>query len=224
MDARIEAVVNEMQALPKGKVLDGWGRKLYTEMPKDADSFIEACDALVSTGNWHIFWLVTLWIKRKPGAYELKYFDIYQKWLLERIQAWGQCDVFCYRVLNPMIEKYPQLFTVAREWAHSEKVYVRRASVVCLIQATQATFRVNVEFEKVVTLCDLLKTDPHIHIQKAVGWLLKYAYLTYPTEVEGYLRENRSVLSRTTFRYALEKMPPTTRAEFMALKSEPFTG
>ena len=55
------------------------------------------------------------------------------------------------------------------------------------------------------------------HIQKGLGWLLKYAYLTYPNEVEKYLRDNVDILSRTTFRYALEKMPKDLRNMMMHL-------
>lgn len=217
MVAEIANAIQEIQQLTNAKALDAYYRKGYAKMPADPESFVAACDELVSSGNWRAFWLVTLWIKRRQSAYELAYFDVYQKWLLENIHSWGACDVFCYRVLNPMIEKFPQLFDAALTWAHSEKVYVRRASAVCLIQSTRASFRVNAEFNRVETICDLLKDDPHIHIQKAVGWLLKYAYLTFPGEVEGYLRANLSTLSRTTFRYALEKMPPATRVDFMRL-------
>lgn len=205
----------ESKGLSAGKAKEDGDRKLYKLMPVDEVSFIACCDELVSSDDWHSFWLVTLWIKRRQTAYQLKYFDTYQKWLYKNIHSWGACDVFCYRVLNPMLEHFPQLFANALTWAHADQVYVRRASAVCLLQSTNASFRVNVEFEKVKIICDLLKADPHIHIQKAVGWLLKYAFLTYPAEVEAYLRENRLALSRTTFRYALEKMPPSERAEFM---------
>lgn len=217
MHSQLLNLLEESKELPAGKAKTANDRKLYKLMPVDVDSFIACCDELVSSDYWHVFWLVTLWIKRKQTAYQLKYFDTYQKWLYKNIHSWGACDVFCYRVLNPMLENFPQLFSNALTWAHADQVYVRRASAVCLLQSTNASFRVNAEFQKVKTICDLLKADPHIHIQKALGWLLKYAFLTYPTEVEAYLRENPTALSRTTFRYALEKMPPCERAEFMSL-------
>ncbi|MFO8033720.1 MAG: DNA alkylation repair protein [Candidatus Bipolaricaulota bacterium] len=49
-----------------------------------------------------------------------------------------------------------------------------------------------------------------------IGWLLKYAYLSYPTETVAYLEANVASLSRTAFRYALEKMPPSLRGRLMA--------
>ena len=63
----------------------------------------------------------------------------------------------------------------------------------------------------------MLKEDKHIHIQKAIGWVLKYSYLTYPKETVKYLNDNVTILSRTTFRYALEKMPKDLKDKMMKL-------
>ena len=78
-------------------------------------------------------------------------------------------------------------------------------------------FTVDYDLNKILYVCDELKNDKHIHIQKGLGWLLKYAYLSYPTEIEKYLKDNVKVLSRTTFRYALEKMNLSLKSELMKL-------
>lgn len=212
MNEIIIKTIEQSKDLPQDKLLP-----LYKEMPSDVDEFVKACDELMGTRQWRPFWLVTMWIKRKQDAFDLKFFPDYQRWLYEYIDSWGACDVFCYRILNPMVEKFPPLFENVLEWTQSEKVYVRRASAVCLIHPIRYSFCVNAEFEKVQTICDGLKSDGHIHVQKAVGWLLKYAYLSYPEQVDVYLRENISNLSRTTLRYALEKMEPSLKTELMAL-------
>jgi len=140
----------------------------------------------------------------------------YERWLYEHVNRWGVCDVFCYRVLNPMIERHPQLFDRVLAWAESPKTYVRRAAPVCLLQSSQ-TFTVNCELEKVLLVVDKLRHDPEDHVQKGVGWLLKYAYLAYPEQVYQYLRDNADSLPRTIFRYAVEKTPPEVREELMSL-------
>jgi 3-methyladenine DNA glycosylase AlkD len=116
-----------------------------------------------------------------------------------------------------MIERFPLLFDSIFNWANDERVYVRRASAVCLIKSTAMSFKVEVPFEYVKNICDILKYDKHLHIQKGIGWLLKYAYLTYPLEVEEYLQNNIKNLSRTSYRYALEKMSKEKRELFMQL-------
>jgi 3-methyladenine DNA glycosylase AlkD len=219
LDDRITQALESAAGQSRRQALLSCSHTLYHALPVDVDAFVEECDGLVTTGSWRNFWLVTLWIKRKRTAYALKYFPVYQRWLLEHIHSWGACDVFCYRVLNPLLEEFPQLFASALEWARADQLYVRRAAAVCLIQSTRHSFRVNVPFEKVETICELLKSDPHPHIQKAVGWLLKYALLSYPEQVKAYLRDNLPTLSRTTFRYALEMMDPPTRDEFMRLRA-----
>ncbi len=62
-----------------------------------------------------------------------------------------------------------------------------------------------------------LKNDPEYHVQKGVGWLLKYAYLSYPEEIYLYLKNNVNDLPRVLFRYALEKTPREVREELMKL-------
>lgn len=76
-------------------------------------------------------------------------------------------------------------------------------------------FSVNVAFRDVEEVCNSLIKEKHIHIQKGVGWLLKYTYVTYPEETINYLKDNVDVMSRTTFRYALEKMPIFLKQEMM---------
>ena len=192
------------------KCLDIMSRKLYKDLPKSDDDFISLCDELVYAENWILYQMMTLWIKKRKTVYELKYFPQYENWLINYTKNWGACDQFCYRVLNPMIEKFPELFEVVKKWSYSHKTYVKRASAVCLMKSTQS-FVVNVPFEHVKTIADTLIMDKHIHVQKGIGWLLKYTYLSYPSETLKYLKYNIKLMSRTTFRYSLEKMPKDIR-------------
>lgn len=102
-----------------------------------------------------------------------------------------------------------------RKWANSHKIYVKRVSVICLLKSTK-TFIVNVLFEEFKEISDILTKDSHIYIQKGIEWLLKYAYLSYPEEIIKYLNNNLNIMSRTTFRYALEKMPENLKRYIMA--------
>ncbi|MGI6324572.1 MAG: DNA alkylation repair protein [Bacilli bacterium] len=201
--------------------------RLYRLLPNDDDQVIDTCNNLMKDYKWKTFYFVITWIKKRQ-LYKLKYFTIYERWLYKYVNSWGSCDVFCYRVLNPMIEKYPKLYNKLLKWARSRKVYVRRAAAVAMIQSTNNVvivdnkkiiygFKVTQDFNKISEICDILKDDRHIHVQKGIGWLLKYAYITYPDEVIKYLKANVHNLSRTTFRYALEKMPAVLKKELMEL-------
>lgn len=90
------------------------------------------------------------------------------------------------------------------------------AAPVSLLESTRS-FKVNYSYPKVINIVNKLKDDQEIHVQKGVGWLLKYAYLAYSEEVYNYLKDNVDNLSRVIFRYALEKAPETVKTELMSL-------
>ena len=194
---------------------DQVARIVYRALPPDDAELVALFDVLVSTGQWRLFWLVTRWIKRRK-LYQLGFMDYYEKWLYDQVDTWGKCDVFCYRVLNPMVERHPDLFANVMRWTDSVRTYVRRAAPVSLLESGRS-FRVNRALEDVLAVVEKLRDDEEIHVQKGVGWLLKYAYLSYPDAVTAYLRENVDTLPRVIFRYALEKTPTDVRQELMAL-------
>ncbi len=177
--------------------------------------FLDLFDEILKQNKEETFLLMTLLVKKR-SLYEMEYFHYYEKWLFHYVDSWGKCDAYCYRVLNPMIEKYAKLYNNIVNWSKSDKIYVRRASLVCFI-ISKSEFSVDYNLDQILYICDSLKYAKHIHIQKGLGWLLKYTYLTYPEEIEKYLRDNVGILSRTTFRYALEKMDSSLRRELMKL-------
>lgn len=102
-----------------------------------------------------------------------------------------------------------------RNWDNSYKIYVKGASVICLLKSTKI-FIVNVPFEEFKEISDILTKDSHIYIEKGIEWLLKYAYLSYQEEIIKYLNNNLNIMISTTFRYALEKMPENLKRYMMA--------
>ena len=219
MDSVLAAIQSELDNVtnqPRGKDYNRIARKFYRQMPVADDEFVYVCNDLVQSHKPGTFWLATVWIKRRGSVYKPDYFPIYEKWLFNHATSWGRCDALCYRVLNPILEEYPHLFTHNLSWTASAKTYVRRASAVSLMQSTH-TFRVNVQWEKVTAVVKRLQSDSELHVQTAIGWLLKYSYLTYPFQVEEYLRENVQTMTRTAFRYSLEKMPDQLRQQLMSL-------
>lgn len=200
----------------RSAVLSRMASKYYKQAPKSDEKLLEFCEQLIAANNMDLFSIATLWIKKRETVFDLQYFSVIESWLFKYINHWGTCDQFCYRVLNPFGYKYPQLYTNVLAWMRSPKLYVRRAAPVSLIRSG-TSFSVDYDLDKVLTVVEGLKDDPHHHIQKAIGWLLKYTYLTYPEQILDYLRRNVSTLSRTAFRYALEKVPQDIRQEMMQL-------
>lgn len=209
----LNILISETSDIHTSKQVDSIARKFFSELPDTPKKKLILFEHLAKIGTPSLFALMTIWIKRLK-FYEMDYFKHYENWLFNYTDTWNKCDVFCYRVLNPMIEKYPSLLKKSKVWVSSKKIYVKRASAVCMIHSS-TDFSVNVAFRDVEEVCNSLIKEKHIHIQKGVGWLLKYTYVTYPEETINYLKDNVDVMSRTTFRYALEKMPIFLKQEMM---------
>ena len=111
---------------------------------------IELFNNLLKTGKRESFILMTLIIKKRK-LYDIKYFNLYERWLYKYINTWGRCDAYCYRVINPMVEKYPKLYDNIIKWAQSKKVYVRRASLVCFI-ISKSEFEVDYDINKILKI------------------------------------------------------------------------
>ncbi|MCK4257374.1 MAG: DNA alkylation repair protein [Halanaerobiales bacterium] len=190
--------------------------KYYKEVPESDEKLLEVCEQLIASNKMSLFSIATLWIKKRKTTIDMKYFSTIENWLYKYIHHWGTCDQFCYRVLNPFVDKYPELFENVLVWADSDQTYVRRAAPVSMIRIGKG-FRVKSDIDKVIVIVEKLKDDNHLHIQKGIGCLLKYSYHAYPDEVLNYLRNNVNNLSRTTFRYALEKVPKEIKQEMMKL-------
>lgn len=209
----LKILISETSDIHTSKQVDSIARKFFRKLPDTSEKKLILFEHLAKIGTPSLFSLMTIWIKRLK-FYEKSYFDTYEKWLFNYVDTWNKCDVFCYRVLNPMIERYPLLLKQSKAWVSSKKIYVKRASAVCMIHSA-TDFNVNVAFSDVEEVCNALLKEKHIHIQKGVGWLLKYTYVTYPKETIHYLKNNANMMSRTTFRYALEKMPIYLKQEMM---------
>lgn len=212
----LEKETKEIDRSHRAAIIAKIAGKYYKDVPQADESFLNLCERLIASDNMCLFSIATLWFKKRKSIIDIKYFPIIESWLCKYIHNWGTGDQFCYRILNPYVYKYPELFTNVLKWANSEKTYVKRAAPVSLI-CSGAGFRVQYDLDKVLIVVDNLAQDSHPHIQKAIGWLLKYSYLSYPDEIIDYLKKNSKKLSRTSYRYALEKAPEDLREEMMRI-------
>lgn len=175
------------------------------------------CDALFQKEDIAAFSVATTLWKHFSCSQERTYLPLIEQWALCYIDSWYTCDQFCYRVLNPAIEAFPCFYPIVLTWKQYDKVYVHRAIAVSLLHSsTEICVRQPCAY--VYEACEVLKEEMHPHIQKGMGWLLKYAYLRYPKEVVAYIIQHIEQLSSTTFSYALEKMSKETREELRKMR------
>ncbi len=150
-------------------------------------------------------------LKKEFTASDLQ---IFEGWVQAYITNWATCDTFCNHTLGAYFEQYPQNVSRLFIWAHSDNQWVRRAAAVSLIiPARKGLF-----LPEVFQISNLLMNDKEDLVQKGYGWLLKVARESHRDVVFEYLMKNKTIMPRTAFRYALEKMPKELRDIAMGRK------
>ncbi len=141
-------------------------------------------------------------------------FTVFEKWLYEYIEDWWDCDDFMTHAFQYLLMEYPGNLSRINKWITHEKFAVRRSAAVILIVPARKGL---LEEKIVFNICNLLIDDPHYLVQKGYGWLLKESCKKYHDAVVKFLENNVSRISRTAFRYALEKLPKDEKERLMLL-------
>lgn len=188
--------------------------RIYSVMPKDDLEFLKTVKPLLIDDRRSYFSMGTLLLKKRGTVVDEKYFKIYEDILLNHIRDWGQVDQYCYRVLGPIFNANYELFYKLQEWSKSTNKDVRRASLVSMLLSYQKVI-CTYPLHHVLELVESLKEDADFHVRKAVGWVLKCAYVEYPEAIIKYLTQNRQNLDRMIFRYALEHMDEQLKKQML---------
>jgi 3-methyladenine DNA glycosylase AlkD len=132
----------------------------------------------------------------------------WKRWLAGNHSAnWATTDAMCSVLIGPLLWQRPELRARLRAWSGDRNMWVRRASIVGLIQCA----RRGESLDLVYGIARRLHADGEDLIQKAVGWSLREAGKTDMPRLERYLRTNGPAIPRTTLRYAIERFPETKR-------------
>jgi 3-methyladenine DNA glycosylase AlkD len=149
------------------------------------------------------------------------FLDRCENWLGVYVSNWAQCDDLCLKLLYPFLCSHLDQIPQIRRWVESESVWTRRAANVAVVKfirrkVGRATFEL--PLAHVFDNCTRLMRDEDVYVQKGCGWLLKVAAEVHPVEVTDFLRQRHAKMNRATFRYAIEKLDPQTRASLLALR------
>ena len=174
--------------------------------------------------------LTSLWRSRCPGGgavvcyvgrrfakeYGAADFLRFEQWIDRYVRNWGHCDGVSSWLVAACIANEPELRHKLRAWTGSRNRWKRRASAVSLVWEAKRGRHTETIFE----IADALLDDRDDMVEKAVGWLLKETYPRRPAETVAFLLPRRGRASRTTLRYAAEKMTAADRAEVVRRPSE----
>lgn len=146
---------------------------------------------------------------RQCGAAE---FRLFERWIDKHVRNWAHTDGVASWLLAACIRNEPALREQLLPWTSARNRWKRRASAVALLQEGKAGRHLTTIFE----VADRLIDERDDMVEKGVGWLLKETYPAKPREVVAFLLPRRQRASRTTLRYAAEKMSTADRARVLA--------
>lgn len=177
----------------------------------DIDEIIEYCEYFQQLRIAELRTIAVQWSFEVKTQFQLKHFDIFEKWLKTYVTGWGSTDNLCVQSLGYIIYKYPELIQKIKKWTSSSNQWVRRASAVTLIYGLRRGKFLNDTFE----IADALFNDSEMYVLKGYGWMLKEASNNFRDEVFEYVLKRKKEMPRTALRYAIEKMPKEMRKKAM---------
>lgn len=148
--------------------------------------------------------------------------DLFYREYSNHCNTWALCDSTCLKVLGPYLSKkenHELAKSTLEKWSNSEKLWIRRASIVILLKLCMSK-RDFFESESFVFnfITKMLHYEED-YIQKSIGWLLKTCSKYKQEEIVKYLIKNKRILPRLILRYASEKLPEQNRSKILKKES-----
>jgi 3-methyladenine DNA glycosylase AlkD len=124
------------------------------------------------------------------------------------INNWDLVDTSAPHIVGGWLAERSR--TPLRRLARSESLWERRISIIATLYFIRRH-----DLDDTFALADLLLTDPHDLIHKAVGWMLREAGDQDPAAARRFLATRHTRMPRTMLRYAIEKYPEAERQRYL---------
>jgi 3-methyladenine DNA glycosylase AlkD len=191
--------------------LAGSAAKEYRQTGLDLEDIFPIAQRLWGSGVLEERMLAVVILSRFQRHLDSSHWKRLDIWI-DTLGNWAETDGLCTELLAPLLRNDPALVNRLKPWTRSSNRWRRRAAAVALVPLA----RRGQEHPAAFGICDRLAEDRDDLVEKATGWLLKELSRTQPQAVADYLLENIDRLSRTTVRYACEKLPKRLRARVMS--------
>jgi 3-methyladenine DNA glycosylase AlkD len=178
---------------------------------KTKSEIFNFCESLWQSGYIEESFIACNWSYYIHKRYESKDFQVFEKWIDEYVNNWASCDSLCNHTIGEFIEMFPEYVVRLKDFAKSDSRWMRRASAVSLIiPARKGKF-----LDDILEIADILLLDKDDLVQKGYGWMLKAASESNQKVIFKYVIKNKSIMPRTSLRYAIEKMPKELKVKAM---------
>lgn len=187
--------------------------KLYKSLKdKTIEHVFSQCKSLLDERDWTLGVIAFDFAYRVRKQYNAQTFFIFEEWLKTYVTGWGDCDDFCTHALGELLSQNNDLFKHVIEWTKHPDFFVRRAAAVILIYPIRKN-----KYNKInpLLIATKLMNDEHYLVLKGYGWMLKVLSEKEPEKVVEYLKDNKQIMPRIAFRYAMEKLDKEIKGELM---------
>jgi len=141
--------------------------------------------------------------------------EIYQFLLrhLQHVNNWNLVDNVAPAIIGAHLLNKDK--NILLTWTQSADLWERRIAIV----ATYYFIKHN-EFDYTLKIATMLLSDTHDLIHKAVGWMLREMGKRDELILREFLDQYSLHMPRTMLRYAIERLPETTRLYYLTLKKQ----
>ncbi|MDD2656222.1 MAG: DNA alkylation repair protein [Patescibacteria group bacterium] len=155
--------------------------------------------------------LVYKYEKSKDEKLQKQIYNFYLK-NLKHINNWDLVDVTTPNIVGDYLTKNPEKKNILYKLVKSKNLWERRVAIL-------ATFRLirEKQFEDTLKISEILLTDKHDLIHKAVGWMLREMGKRDIKPLVKFLDQCASTMPRTMLRYAIEKFPEEMRQYYLKM-------
>jgi len=197
----------------KSAVTERIGKEYYTEIKgKPKSEIFELCEELWQSGYLEEAGIACNWSYYVRKEYVPDDIKVFERWINNYVTNWATCDTLCNHTVGTLVELFPDKISYLKKWANLPGRWIKRASAVTLIVPARKGLFLNDIFE----IAGILLPDKDDMVQKGYGWMLKAASQSHQKEVFDYVIRFKSVMPRTSLRYAIEKMPKDLKLIAMA--------
>lgn len=132
----------------------------------------------------------------------------------KNINNWDLIDLSAKEIVGEYLFLHPKLKPILYRLVKSKKLWEKRIALI----ATFAFIRQNY-FEDTLKLSEILLTDTHDLIHKAIGWVLREVGKHDQAVLRDFLDQHAHTMPRTALRYSIEHFSPQERRKYMVQKS-----
>ena len=136
-------------------------------------------------------------------------FDYYLK-NASKVNNWDLVDLTAGKIVGNYLLNKPEQREILYNLANSNDLWEKRIAIISTF-----TFIRNNQFEDIIKISQILLSDKHDLMHKAVGWMLRELGKRNQIILEDFLKENYKLLPRTTLRYAIERFEESKRKKYL---------